>query len=158
MINRCFVRAGMLALLVMACSRGSAVGPAPSEQEFVRAVNATPAAVVIAAAAAFKQYGIPIATADEPGGKLMSVPMPLAGNWGTRPATERVSCTAAGADTLAAIAPSGRLVLEIEAEESRGGSAVTLEGRSEEARGCVLRSDFVNELLDAIESGATARR
>jgi hypothetical protein len=49
-------------------------------------------------------------------------------------------------------------VLEIEAKESRGGSTVTLEGRSEGAGGCVLRTDFVNEMLDAIESRATASR
>jgi hypothetical protein len=159
MIHRCLVTASVLALLGTACSRGSAVGPAPSAQEFVRQVNATPTAVVSAAAAAFKDYGIPVATADEPGGKLLSVPMPLAGNWGPRPAADRVSCAAAGADTGAsAAAPGGRMVLEIQAKESRGGSTVSLEGRSEGAGGCVLRSDFVNEMLEAIESRATASR
>ena len=158
MIQRHFMTASVLALLGTACGRGSAVGPAPSAQEFVRQVNATPAAVVIASAAAFKQYGIPVETADEPGGKLVSVPMPLAGTWGTRPAAERVSCAAAGADTATAAAPSGKLVLEIEAKESRGGSTVSLQGRSEGAGGCVLRTDFVSEMLDAIESRATATR
>jgi hypothetical protein len=158
MMQRHFVTVSALVLLGTACSRGSSVGPAPSAQEFVRQVNATPAAVVSASAAAFRQYGIPIATADEPGGKIVSVPMPLGGNWGTRPAAERVSCAAAGADTATAAAPSGKLLLEIEAKERRGGSTVTLEGRSEDAGGCVLRTEFVNELLDAIESRATTSR
>ena len=41
-------------------------------------MNATPAAVVSASAAVFKDYGIPVATVDEPEGKLLSVPMSLA--------------------------------------------------------------------------------
>jgi hypothetical protein len=159
MILRHFVTASVLALLGTACGRGSSVGEAPSAQEFVRQVNATPAAVVSASAAVFKDYGIPVATVDEPEGKLLSVPMSLAGNWGTRPAADRVSCASAGADTgSTAAGPGGKLVLEVEAKESRGGSTFSLKQRSEGAVGCVLQNDFVGEMLDAIETRATARR
>ena len=136
-------RHGLAALLLvgaMACSRNSA-GTIPTTQQFTRQVDATPTRVITAASAVFGERGIGVATMDETKGDVVSVPLSSQGTWGNATPEERIDCPAA------AVASTVRLRLRSKAE--RNGSVVSLEAERIGA-GCVLRSQFVTQLLDDI--------
>ncbi len=138
---------------------GAAPPPAPAPaQEFSRSVTATAARTVQAAVQVFGSLGVPVATADEAGGFVQSVPLDLAADWGGAPAAERVNC-------VNGAPPGGQLRLTVQVHSTATGSAVTLQSlpmtaakgddsRSATPSTCVLRSEFLTGVLDSIAARA----
>jgi hypothetical protein len=150
-----------LGAMAAACGRGRAttdtgVAPQPAQQ-FTRAVTATSARTVQAAVAAFGDDGIPVATADEAGGFVQSVPLDLAAQWGKAPVEQRVNC-------VNGAAAAGQIRLAVQVRSTATGSTLTLQslpaGNGDEHRvpsSCVLRSEFLSRLLDDIATRASAQ-
>jgi hypothetical protein len=153
-----------LAFTAAACGRGRATtdtgavpAPAPA-QEFTRAVAAMSARTVQAAVQVFGSLGVPVATADEAGGFVQSVPLDLAADWGGVPAAQRVNC-------VNGAPPGGQLRLTVQVHSTATGSAVTLQSlpltatkgganKSATPSTCVLRSEFLTSVLDSIATRA----
>ncbi len=129
-----------------ACGSGvvRSEGGRPASLQFTREVRAVPADLVQAAVSVFGRYGIPIAEADEPGGRLR-----------TRPVNLRAM--ARQFDEAPLSCPQGTprdkpVLVEFEANVRRTdrGSAMSLETERASDGGCVVRARFVVTLLDEI--------
>ena len=142
--------AGLAVVMVAACGKK---GPsmAPDTQTFTRNVDATPSRVVEATTAVFAERRIPVAITDQTNGKVESVPLDPAGDWGDVAADERVDCGA-----VTAADPNARLVLRMNVKRDNDRSTLSLEAKRDGGQSCVLRGPFMTELMDAIVARVAA--
>jgi hypothetical protein len=143
---------GLLALT--ACGSGifSSGSGRPSSQQFTREVAVVPANLVQAAMTTFGRYGIPVAEADEPGGRVRTIAVnlrSLTGRFREMPLT----CPQRTADNSAV-----RIPFDVRVRRTNKGSAIVLQTEREGDSGCVVRSAFVSELLDEIATVAREPR
>jgi hypothetical protein len=145
-------RAGSVsvAMLLAACGSGvvASGGGRPSAQQFTREVNAVPAELVRSAAKVFGRYGIPIAEADEPEGRMRTTPVNLR-SMARRFDEAPLSC-AQGTPREADV----QVTLELRVRRTDDGSAMTLETKRSGKADCVVRAQFVLSLLDEIAAAA----
>jgi hypothetical protein len=149
-MTRC--AAAVMALAALAgCGRGST-----ATQVFTRQVPATPAAIVGSAVTTFSNHGIPVAVADEPGGKVRTAPVNLRGSLASRSPDDRVACPAPAGDTTgAADTAPVTVTFQITVKPVPDGSIVSLDARRENTSSrCVVKSAFVAQLLEEITQGA----
>jgi hypothetical protein len=143
---------GLFALT--ACGSGifSSGSGRPSSQQFTREVAVVPANLVQAAMTTFGRYGIPVAEADEPGGRVRTIAVnlrSLTGRFREMPLT----CPQRTADNSAV-----RMRFDVRVRRTNNGSAIELQTEREGDSGCVVRSAFVSELLDEIATVAREPR
>jgi hypothetical protein len=124
----------------------------PSSQQFTREVSVVPGSLVQAAVTTFSRYGIPVAEADEPGGRVRTIAVnlrSLAGRFDEAP----LSCPqGAASDTQA------RFRFDVRVRRTNNGSEIALQTEREGDSGCVVRSAFVSDLLDEIANTAREPR
>ena len=124
----------------------------PSSQQFTREVSVVPGNLVQAAVTTFGRYGIPVAEADEPGGRVRTIAVnlrSLAGRFDEAP----LSCPqSAASDTQA------RFRFDVRVRRTNNGSEIALQTEREGDSGCVVRSAFVSDLLDEITIAARQPR
>ena len=144
-----------LGLLVLTgCGSGifSSGSGRPSSQQFTREVAVVPANLVQAAVTTFGRYGIPIAEADEPGGRVRTIAVNLRSLTG-RFREVPLTCPQRTADNTAV-----RMRFDVRVRRTNNGSAIELQTEREGDSGCVVRSGFVSELLDEIANVAREPR
>jgi hypothetical protein len=140
-----------LALLLLAAC-GSRVADSgtgqPSSQQFTREVGTVPGTLVKAAVRTFDRYGIPILEANEPDGRVRTVPVDL------RALARRF-------DEAPVTCPQGtpretRALFRFEVKIKRvdKGSELALQSAPEGKSGCIMRAAFVSALLDEIARSA----
>ena len=147
-LERLALPVGLLALT--ACGSGifSSGSGRPSSQQFTREVSVVPGSLVQAAVATFGNYGIPIAEADEPGGRVRTIAVNLR-SLASRFDEAPLSCPRnVGADAAV------RMRFDVRVRRTNNGSEISLQTEREGDSGCVVRSAFVSELLDEIASSA----
>ncbi|MGH7517531.1 MAG: hypothetical protein ACREOC_08685 [Gemmatimonadales bacterium] len=148
-MNRSFyIALGMVAL--GACGSGilGSGSGRPSSQQFTREVEAVPASLVKAAITTFGRYGIPIAEADEPGGRVRTMLVNLR-SLARRFDEAPLSCPEGTPRETAA-----RFRFDVQVRRTDNGSAMSLETEREGDSACVVRSAFVSALLDEIANTA----
>ena len=143
---------GLLALT--ACGSGifSSGSGRPSSQQFTREVSVVPGSLVQAAVTTFGRYGIPVAEADEPGGRVRTIAVnlrSLAGRFEEAP----LSCPQGTASDAAV-----RIRFDVRVRRTDNGSEISLQTEREDDSGCVVRSAFVSDLLDEIANAARQPR
>ncbi|HET8625255.1 MAG TPA: hypothetical protein VFM14_16970 [Gemmatimonadales bacterium] len=140
-------------LLLAACGSGvvASGGGRPGSQEFTREVRAVPTELVKAAVAVFGRYGIPIAEADEPAGRLRTVAVDLR-SIARRFDEAPLSC-AQGTQRDA----NSRVMFDLKVRRTDDGSAMTMETKRDGKADCVVRAQFVGSLLDEIAATAGDR-
>ena len=143
---------GLLALT--ACGSGifSSGSGRPSSQQFTREVSVVPGSLVQAAVTTFGRYGIPVAEADEPGGRVRTIAVnlrSLAGRFEEAP----LSCPQGTASDAAV-----RIRFDVRVRRTDNGSEISLQTEREDDSGCVVRSAFVSDLLDEIANAAREPR
>ena len=143
---------GLLALT--ACGSGifSSGSGRPSSQQFTREVSVMPGSLVQAAVTTFGRYGIPVAEADEPGGRVRTIAVnlrSLAGRFEEAP----LSCPQGTASDAAV-----RIRFDVRVRRAENGSEILLQTEREGDSGCVVRSAFVSDLLDEIANAAREPR
>jgi hypothetical protein len=148
-LTRC--AAAVMALALVGCGRDST-----PTQVFTRQVPATPAAIVGSAVTTFSNHGIPVAVADEPGGKVRTAPVNLRGSLPSGSPGNRLTCPAPAGDTTgAADTAPVTVTFEVKVKPVPDGSIVSLDARRENTSSrCVLKSGFVAHLLEEITQGA----
>jgi hypothetical protein len=100
--------------------------------------------------AVFSERGITVATSDQTKGEVVSVPLDPNGQWGNVPPAERVSCSGTEGNS-----PNARLILTVHVKsEKNDRSEVALDAKREGPQSCVLRGEFLTQLMDAIVAGA----
>lgn len=131
-------------------------GDSTTSQVFTRQVPATPAAIVGSAVTTFSNHGIPVAVADEPGGKVRTAPVNLRGSLASGSPDDRVACPALARDTAgAADTAPVTVTFEIKVKPVSDGSVVSLDAkRANAGSGCIVKSTFVAQLLEEITQGA----
>ncbi|MGH7632030.1 MAG: hypothetical protein ACREOF_22060 [Gemmatimonadales bacterium] len=138
---------GLLALA--ACGSGVVSGSGrPSAQQFTREVRAVPARLVQAAVTTFGRYGIPIAEADEPGGRVRTMPANL------RALARRFDEAPLSCPQGTPRATSVPVRFDVRVRRTNDGSALSIETQREGDSGCVVRAAFVSTLLDEIARAA----
>jgi hypothetical protein len=141
-------------LAVTACGSGifSSGSGRPSSQQFTREVSVVPGSLVQAAVTTFGRYGIPVAEADEPGGRVRTIAVnlrSLAGRFEEAP----LSCPQGTASDAAV-----RIRFDVRVRRTDNGSEISLQTEREDDSGCVVRSAFVANLLDEIANAARQPR
>ena len=141
-------------LAVTACGSGifSSGSGRPSSQQFTREVSVVPGSLVQAAVTTFGRYGIPVAEADEPGGRVRTIAVnlrSLAGRFEEAP----LSCPQGTASDAAV-----RIRFDVRVRRTDNGSEISLQTEREDDSGCVVRSAFVSDLLDEIANAAREPR
>lgn len=150
-MRRTVLRCPILVLALAACGGSGAVGSGsaqPTSQQFTRDVGTVPGALVKAAVRTFDRYGIPILEANEPNGRVRTVPVDLralARQFDEAP----VTCPPGIARDTRAL-----FRFEVKIKRTDRGSSLALESEPEGKSGCVMRAAFVSSLLDEIASGA----
>ena len=143
---------GLLALTGCGSGIFSSGSGRPSSQQFTREVAVVPANLVQAAMTTFGRYGIPIAEADEPGGRVRTIAVNLRSLTG-RFREVPLTCPQRTADNTAV-----RMRFDVRVRRTNNGSAIELQTEREGDSGCVVRSGFVSELLDEIANVAREPR
>ena len=135
-----------LAMVAVAgCSSSRSATSVPDTQSLTRTVDATASRIVAATSAVFAERQISVASADETRGEVVSVPLDPNGQWGDVAPADRVTCPEAGAGD-----PNARLVLKLRVKSENNRSVVGLEAKRDGGPSCVLRGNFLSQLLDAI--------
>lgn len=140
-----------LALLALGACGSGILGSGSgrtSSQQFTRTVETVPASLVKAAITTFSRYGIPIAEADEPGGRVRTMLVNLR-SLARRFDEAPLSCPEGTASEAAA-----RFRFDIQVRRTDKGSTMSLETEREGDSACVVRSEFVSALLDEIANTA----
>ncbi len=144
------LRFPLVLLALAACGSGvvrSGSGQ-PSSQQFTRAVRAVPANLVQSAVTVFGRYGIPIAEADEPGGRVRTIPVNLraiARRFDEAP----LSCPQG--TPREAVVP---VTFDVQVRRTDSGSVLSIETQREGDNACVVRAAFVSTLLEEIAGAA----
>jgi hypothetical protein len=137
-------------LLMAACGSGvvSSGSGRPAAQQFTREVSAVPTELVKAAVKVFGRYGIPIAESDEPDGRMRTAGVNLR-SLARRFDEAPLACaqdTPRDADA--------QVTFDLRVRRTDNGSAMTLETKRAGKADCVVRSQFVQALLDEIAAAA----
>jgi len=140
----------LLTAALAACgSRGVTSGSGqPSSQRFTREVGTVPGALVKAAVRTFDRYGIPILEANEPDGRVRTVPVDLralARRFDEAP----VTCPQGMARDTRAL-----FRFEVKIRRVDKGSELAIESQPDGKSGCIMRAAFVSALLDEIARSA----
>jgi hypothetical protein len=115
-------------------------------------VSVVPGSLIQAAVTTFGRYGIPVAEADEPGGRVRTIAVnlrSLAGRFEEAP----LSCPQGMASDAAV-----RIRFDVRVRRTDNGSEISLQTEREDDSGCVVRSAFVSDLLDEIANAAREPR